>query len=67
MRISLSILRQLKNFYISFTKLWSLRGIRLLEKIVIFIDILKYDISNREVQEHFQYSRSTMSLFFKKS
>lgn len=64
MQISLFTLHQFKSFCISFTKLWSLQKIRLLKKIVIFIDILRHGISNWEVQKHFQYSRSTISLCF---
>ena len=64
MRMSLSILRQLESFCVSFTKLRSSRGLGLSEKIAIFINILGHGASNREVQEHFQHSGSTVSLCF---
>lgn len=64
MRMSLSTLRQLKNFCISFTNLRSSRGIEFSEKIAMFIDILGHGASHQEVQEHFQHSGSTRSLCF---
>lgn len=64
MQIFLSTLHQLKSFCISFTKLQNLRKIILLEKIVIFIYILRHDALNWEVQEYFQHSELTFSFCF---
>lgn len=49
MQIFLFTLHQFKSFCISFIKLSNLQEIGLLEKIVIFIHILRYCISNWEV------------------
>lgn len=64
MRISLSTLRQLESFCLTNTKLQSLRGVELSEKLVMFIDVLGPGASNREIQKHSQHSRSTVSLCF---
>lgn len=64
MRMSLSTLRQLESFCLANTKLCSSQGVELSEKLAMFIDIMGHSASNREVQEHFHHSGSTVSLFF---
>lgn len=62
--MSLSTLCQLESFCLTNTKLQNSRGVGLLKKLAIFINILSHHTSNREVQEHFPYFGITVSLCF---
>lgn len=57
-----STLRQLESFCLINTKLCRLQEVEVAKKLAIFIDILGHGRCNKEVQEHFQHSRSTVSL-----
>lgn len=60
----LSTLQYQDRFFCNHTKLQSLHYITTLEKIAMFMHVVRYKGSNHDIQEYYQHSGSTISHCF---
>ena len=65
-RMPLSTLQRLDRFFCDHTELQSSRYITTLEKIAMFMHVVGHKGSNRDIQERYQHSGSTVSHCFQK-
>ena len=64
-RMPFHTLQRLEQFFINHTELQSTYYITIIEKIAIFMHVVGHSGSNRDIQERYQHSGSTISLCFK--
>ena len=62
----LTTLRELETFLLENSNLQSSRAVGITEKIAMFLHVVAHHGSNRQVQERYQHSCSTVSCYFNK-
>ena len=63
-RMPLNTLRELETFLLENSNLQSSRAVGITEKIAMFLHVVAHHGSNRQVQERYQHSGSTVSRYF---